>query len=41
MREPDRSQVLGGGVRGARDRFNGEVPRGQRVATRASQRLLQ
>lgn len=41
MRQPDRSQVLGGGVRRARHRLNGEVQRRQRPAVGESECLLQ
>uniref|UniRef100_A0A453J9E0 Tubulin beta chain n=1 Tax=Aegilops tauschii subsp. strangulata TaxID=200361 RepID=A0A453J9E0_AEGTS len=41
VREPDRGQVLGGGVRGARDRPHRPLRRRHRPPARARQRLLQ
>lgn len=41
MWEPDRSEVLGGGLRGARDRLDGSVPWGLGAPAGACERVLQ
>ena len=41
MRDPDRCEVLGGGVHRAWDQFDGSVHSGHGFATGAGQRVLQ